>query len=117
MFFQNKVFQEKIHTNILDNCFHRLSNIEGYTFPKMIDFKTLSQFWLSAHKNLFYYCKKYFNIPQKAPFVFDSSVLSPQSSLPLQISQRKMHLSLLHWKGVQGGHDGFPKCTKKSIDN
>ena len=90
------MFHEKIDTNILDNCFHRLSNIEGYTFPKMIDFKTLSQFSLSAHKNLFYYCKKYFNIPQKAPFVFDSSLLSPQSSFPSQIHQGEMHLPLLH---------------------
>ena len=117
LFLQNKTLHEKIETNILDHCFLRLRNIEGYTFPRMIDFKTLCQFWFSAHKNLFHYCKKYFSIPQKTPFVFDSSVLSPQSSLPLQISQRKMHLPLLHWKGVQGWHDGFPKCTKKSIDN
>ena len=40
-FFQNKVHHEKIDLNILDNCFLKLRNLEGYTFLKMIDFKTL----------------------------------------------------------------------------
>ena len=63
-----------------------------------------------------HYCKKiYFNIPHKAPFDLDSSLLSPQSSIKLQTSQSQIHLPLLHWNLLEPHK--FPKCKTKLTDN
>ena len=44
-----------------------------------------------------HYCKKiYFNIPHKAPFDLDSSLLSPQSSIKSQTNESGIDLPLVH---------------------
>ena len=50
------------------------------------------------------------HIPQKAPCVFDSSLLSSQSSIPLHIPNLSIHLPLSHWNNPIFSHvPGFPK--------
>ena len=58
--------------------------------------------------------KKNFNLPHKAPFVRDSSLLSPQSLKELQIKLPGIHFPLLHWNSERP-HDLFSK-SKWKID-
>ena len=58
--------------------------------------------------------KKNFNLPHKAPFVRDSSLLSPQSLKELQIKLPWIHFPLLHWNSERP-HDLFSK-SKWKID-
>ena len=118
LFFWNNPFHKRLAQIFLGSYVYWLINLEGDNFPLMLEFKTLGLLHVIAYKNIYRYCKNktWFNIPHKAPYDLDSSLLSPQSSLKSQILKSQIHLPLLHWNSY-GEHDDFPKCKTKLTDN
>ena len=57
------------------------------------------------------------HLPQKAPSVFDSSLLSPQSLRKLHIIPLSIHFPLLHWNFRFFSHvPGFPRGDANELN-
>ena len=95
------IFKTLSYENYLKEIKRVWPHIRFFLLPLLInpcflqhDLKTSNYrdwiFVLKAQKNQAH-------IPQKAPSNFDSSLLSPQWSIPLQIVNLWIYLPLLHW--------------------